>query len=422
MTFRSETLPNGLQVIAECNPHALSTAIGFFVRAGSRDETPQLAGVSHFLEHMAFKGTADRSADDMNRLFDEIGAKYNAYTTEEHTVFYAAVLPEYLSEAVDLLADLLRPTLRTEDFEVEKKVILEEIGMYADSPMWSAYERAMRLFFMDHPLGNSVLGTRQSIEALSPEAMRAHHQSRYGPSNLFVAAAGKLDWDNYLELVTDKCGSWAPAPAERGLVTTHRSGEGELQASDRFAQENVFLVLPAPPVSDTLRFAAELLAVIIGDEFGSRFHWALSEPGKTESVDFGYHEYEEQGVYMTSASCDPALAEENVDTILRILDEVTRDGIRGEELEQARNKLGTRIVLSGERPQNRLSSLGYNWSYRREFRTIADDLADLEAVSVERIAELLEAYPLRRPTIVAVGPLQSLAGLAAEAPAVGSSS
>ena len=125
-------LPNGLEVLAECSPHALSSAIGFFVRTGSRDETPELAGVSHFLEHMAFKGSQRRSADDVNREFDDIGAKYNAYTTEEHTVFHAAVLPEYLDRAVDLLADLLRPTLREDDFSMEKKVILEEIGMYAE--------------------------------------------------------------------------------------------------------------------------------------------------------------------------------------------------------------------------------------------------------------------------------------------------
>ena len=119
MEFRSHTLSNGLEVVAECNPEALTSAIGFFVRTGARDETPELAGVSHFLEHMVFKGTPRRSAEDVNRQFDEIGAHYNAFTTEESTVYYASILPEYQQMAVDILADIMRPSLREEDFEMD---------------------------------------------------------------------------------------------------------------------------------------------------------------------------------------------------------------------------------------------------------------------------------------------------------------
>src|SRR5207302_10481897 len=130
-----------------------------FVRTGSRDESTDVSGVSHFLEHMVFKGTPNRTSLDVNRDFDKIGASYNAFTSEENTVFYAAILPEYLPQAVDILADILRPTLRNEDFEMEKNVIIEEIGMYEDQPMWSAYDAAKRAFFGEHPLGNSILGT-----------------------------------------------------------------------------------------------------------------------------------------------------------------------------------------------------------------------------------------------------------------------
>src|SRR6478609_4908425 len=167
MPFHQQKLANGLTIIGETSPSASSTAIGFFVRTGSRDETPDVSGVSHFLEHMVFKGTPRRSALDVNCDFDRIGASYNAYTSEENTVFYAAVLPEYLPQAVDILADILRPSLRGEDFDMEKKVIIEEIGMYDDQPMWCAYDHAKKLFFNTHPLGNSVLGTKESITALS---------------------------------------------------------------------------------------------------------------------------------------------------------------------------------------------------------------------------------------------------------------
>src|SRR6478752_88160 len=161
MPFHTHKLPNGLQLIGETSPSARSVALGFFVSTGSRDETPEVSGVTHFLEHMVFKGTPHRSSFDVNRDFDKIGASYNAFTSEENTVFYAAILPEYLPQAVDILADILRPSLRGEDFDVEKKVIIEEIGMYDDQPTWCAYDRARKAFFADHALGNTILGTAQ---------------------------------------------------------------------------------------------------------------------------------------------------------------------------------------------------------------------------------------------------------------------
>jgi predicted Zn-dependent peptidase len=165
--FQSHVFDNGLQIIGETSPSARSVALGFFVRTGARDETKEISGVTHFLEHMVFKGTPNRTAEDVNRDFDRIGAHYNAFTSEENTVFYAAILPEYLPAAVDILADILRPSLRNEDFDMEKNVIIEEIGMYEDQPMWSAYDHAKRIYFADHPLGKSILGTAESIRALT---------------------------------------------------------------------------------------------------------------------------------------------------------------------------------------------------------------------------------------------------------------
>src|SRR5947207_1101050 len=194
MPFHSHTLPNGLQIIGETSPSARSVALGFFVRTGSRDETPEVSGVTHFLEHMVFKGTPRRTALDVNRDFDRIGADYNAYTSEENTVFHAAVLPEYLPQAVDILADILRPSLRGDDFDMEKKVIIEEIGMYEDQPMFSAYDQARKTFFADHPLGNSVLGTPASITALTRDQMQGYFDKRYVAANVTVSAAGNFSF------------------------------------------------------------------------------------------------------------------------------------------------------------------------------------------------------------------------------------
>src|SRR4051794_11780845 len=200
MQFHHTVLDNGLQVIAELNDQARSVASGFFVKTGSRDEAPEVAGVSHFLEHMVFKGTPRRDALAVNRDFDRVGAKHNAQTSEEDTVYHVTCLPEYLPQAFDVLADLLRPTLKPDDFETEKKVIIEEIRMYLDNPMSVAYEAAKAAHFAPHPLGQSILGTVESIAALTVEQMRDYFDRRYSPANIVLAFAGKSDWDEVVAL------------------------------------------------------------------------------------------------------------------------------------------------------------------------------------------------------------------------------
>ncbi len=190
MEFLKHTLPNGLEVVAECNPHAWSTALGFFVNTGARDESDDLLGVSHFLEHMAFKGTPSQTEDDVDRRFDELGAHHNAFTSEEHTVYHAAVLPECQDRAVELLADRLRPAIRDDDFTTEKQVILEEIRMYEDQPPFGAEDKCRAAFFGEHPLGHKILGTHESVTALSADAMRAYHRGRYAAGNVALVAAG----------------------------------------------------------------------------------------------------------------------------------------------------------------------------------------------------------------------------------------
>ena len=172
-------------------------------------------GVSHFLEHMMFKGTARRSADDVNREFDEIGASYNAFTTTELTAFHATVLPEHLPRALDILADILRPALRTEDFDTEKGVILEEIAMYEDNPFWVLYERAMEEYYGPHGLGYRVLGTKDSITALQRDQMQAYFDSRYSADNTVVAFAGRLDFKDVIRQVEKHCGTWQRTGAKR---------------------------------------------------------------------------------------------------------------------------------------------------------------------------------------------------------------
>ncbi len=188
MEFHEHRLANGLQIVAELNSDVQSVAVGFFVRTGSRDETDEVSGVSHFLEHMVFKGTAQFSAEDVNRIFDEIGAKYNASTSEEVTLFYAAVLPEYLVCAFELLSALMRPTLREEDFNLEKQVILEEIGMYDDLPTFTAYEQVMERISQGIPWA-AVSWVRQ-------RAFRRSRSSRCGPTIGTATAPAISRWSS----------------------------------------------------------------------------------------------------------------------------------------------------------------------------------------------------------------------------------
>ena len=409
MKFHHLQLENGLDVVGEISPSAHSVAVGFFVRTGARDETDEVHGVSHFLEHMAFKGTESFSADDVNRIFDEIGAKYNASTSEEITLFYAAVLPEYLPRAFELLSGILFPTLRQDDFDMEKKVILEEISMYQDQPMHVAYENAMVKHFSGHPLGKSILGTLDSVGNLTSEQMRNYHGSHYRAGNITLCVAGNADWDDVVSLAGQYCSAWPEGSHDRPAHEAQPPGGLALVTRESSVQQTILQMTPAPPAQSELRFAAEILAVIVGDDGSSRFYWELVDPGLVETADLGYYDYDGSGVFMTFLCCEPATASENLKRIHDILDRVNRDGVTQEELDQAKNKVASRVVLRSERPMGRLSSLGGNWVYRREYRSVEDDLNTLKAITLNDIRQVLDTYPLGARTTSTVGPLEELA-------------
>src|SRR5918912_2479462 len=174
LTFKHHQLKNGLDIIAEINPDSHSIAAGLFVKTGARDEDVNVNGVSHFLEHMMFKGSSKYTWEDVNRIFDEMGARYNAFTSQEMTAYYANVLPEFTEKAIEHLSHLLRPAIRNEDFDTEKKVILEEIAMYLDDPGHRLYERLMEQHFQHHPLSMSILGSADSIRKLQREQMERY--------------------------------------------------------------------------------------------------------------------------------------------------------------------------------------------------------------------------------------------------------
>jgi predicted Zn-dependent peptidase len=404
MQFRTAVLDNGLEIVAECNDAAYSMALGFLVRTGARDETDELAGVSHFLEHMAFKGTPTRSADDVNREFDEMGAQANASTSEENTFFYAAVLPENQHRALALLADILRPSLRQDDFDTEKRVIVEEIRMYEDQPPFGADDKCRAAFFGAHPLGRSVLGTVQSIEALHAEQMREYHARRYRPGNVVLAAAGRVDFDALVADARHACGAWEPGEAPREVEPAVPHPGFQFIEKAAATQQYALQLALGPAAADRDRFAAHLVSAVLGDHTGSRLYWELVDPGLADSAELSYAEYEGAGAFMTYMSCAPGQADENLRIIGDLYQQAEAEGIEAAELEQAKNKIRSRIVLSSERPRLRLYTVGLDWMYRREYRSVEQDLDTVAALALDDLTAVLARYPLTRNITLTIGP------------------
>jgi predicted Zn-dependent peptidase len=406
ITFQHHTLPNGLTILAETDPDAHTAAIGFFVKTGARDELPEVMGVSHFLEHMMFKGTPRRTADDVNREFDDIGADYNAFTSHEQTVYYAHVLPEYLPRAVDLLADMLRPSLRPDDFDMEKKVILEEIGMYDDRPEWRLQDRLLEEHFRDpsggdHPLGYRVLGTSETVSALTPEQMRDYFRGRYCPDNLVVAAAGKIDFAELCRDLEQRCGDWEAADATRDHVDILPDGKRLVIDDARISRTYLALLTPGPSAQDPHRYAGKVLADVLGDADGSRLYWSLIDPGLADEADFSAMPQDASGAFLAYATCDPARADAVEAKLLDTLDAAVKDQpITQDEVERAVNKLATLATLQGERPSGRMHGLGARWLYHGRYRSLEDELAALQAVTTADVAALLETFPLNPKTIL----------------------
>jgi predicted Zn-dependent peptidase len=407
-------LSNGLTLIGEHQPGARSMAAGFFVRTGARDETPEISGVSHFLEHMMFKGTNRRSPEDVNREFDEMGARYNAFTSEENTVYYGNVLPQFQSRLLDLLADMMRPALRDEDFTMEKNVILEEIAMYQDRPQFFVFDAVKEKYFRSHPLGSSVLGSTQSISALERDQMQKYFDSRYAANNLTLVLTGNYDWDQIKSQTQELCGNWNTADTPReledyaGEPSIHVERPLDDTGKDKFNRAHIALMAPGFPAQDERRYAATVACEAIGAGDGSRLYWALVHPGIAEAAQIGHDANDGAGAYYGYLLADPARAQESLDVFRRVVSEASRDGLKEEEVERAKRRIASHMVLSAETPMGRLRPVGMNWIYRREQTSPEESLSRLLAVTPQQVNEVMQTMPFDRSTIVGLGPLDTL--------------
>lgn len=411
MPFHRKTLANGLTILGETNPAALSVAVAFWVKTGSRDETAAESGVSHFLEHMVFKGTPRRDPFAVNRDFSKIGADNNAWTSEENTVYHAVVLPEFLPEVVDVLADILRPSLRQEDFDTEKKVILDEIVRYEVQPQWASFDYARKNFYGQHPLGNSVLGTSESITALQQAQMLDYFQRRYGAANIVAVATGNFDFNQFAGLIESKCSDWNTGVVGR-QHRTETSGQGGVhiitKPPEKVSQQYVTMIAPAPGANSELGYAAAVLATAIGDYSGSRMYWALSDPGLADEVGMGMDECDAAGAYYTSFNCSPENAAECYAIVQELLADVQHNGLTEAEFEQAKIKILSRELRAGERSSRRMLTVAKDHVYRDTYRTVDDEMNAWDAVTLADIRRVLDAYPLPNVTVSAYGPLSQI--------------
>ncbi|MCC6680843.1 MAG: insulinase family protein [Phycisphaeraceae bacterium] len=402
--FHHQQLDNGLTVLCEANPSAHTAAVGFFVRTGARDEQPPLMGVSHFLEHMMFKATAaGRTAADVNRQFDQIGADFNAFTSHEQTLYHAHVLPEMLPQAVDLFTDMLRPALREDDFEMERKVILEEISMYDDRPGWRLQDAILESYFRGHPLGHRVLGTAATVGSMTAAQMRDYFNQRYSPDNLVVAAAGRVDFDALLADLAQRTAHWQPTGAARDHGNPPAAQHDSTLTDPRVHRHYLAAMWPGPAAQDSQRYAARVLADVLGDSEGSRLYWALIDPGLADEADLSYLPYDGVGAFFSYASCAPEKGEQ-VEQVLRETLRVVCEDLSLEEIVRAKNKLATSATLMGERPQGRMTNLGANWLYLGRHVSLEQELERLMAVTLDEVRELLAAAPPEPCAVVRLTP------------------
>jgi predicted Zn-dependent peptidase len=404
MEFKHKKLANGLDIIAEVNKDAQSAAVGFFVRTGARDETDKINGTSHYLEHMLFKGADSLSAHDVNRCFDDLGAQYNAHTTEENTVYYSATLPQQLYEAAKLWCQLMRPAIRDDDFNMEKNVILEEIAMYKDLPDFDVRENCRALHFGSHPCGKSVLGSVESVKALTSEQMREYFGSRYTPNNVTAAVAGNFDFEKICDCIQAGCADWQPKYADRKKEYFAGTAKKEHQKRKNLTCRHICLMSPTVSYQDQRSYAAALLAKIIGDDTGSRFFWQLVDTAVAETATMHCEAMDGVGAYYSYIRT----AEENGSKVMQIVEDIfkslQKEKISAPELQKAKNKVLSSITIKNEIPMGRLIELGFNWVYLKQYRPIEDEIQRIKEVSLDDLTALLRDFPLMPFTQFSLGP------------------
>jgi predicted Zn-dependent peptidase len=388
------TLPNGVRVITETMPHVRSVSVGVWVDSGSRQETPEQNGISHFIEHMLFKGTIHRSAEDIARSVDSIGGNLDAFTAKELVCFNTKVLDEHLSQAFDVLADLvLHPRFSEEDIEKEKGVILEEIKMEADSPDYLVHEIFSSNFWKDHSLGKPILGTRETVRRFDGPMVRTHYGAVYVPSNMVVTAAGNLTHDRLAALVRQYFSDLPAAPPLPPGVPPGTHARIALRSKRALEQVHLCLGVPSYPLPHPERFACYVLNTLLGGGMSSRLFQNIRErQGLAYAVFSELSPYRDTGCLSIYAGTSIESARKVVESILNEFTQLKQNAILPEELRRAKDYLKGSLMLSLESTSARMSNLARQEMYFQRFFTLDELVESIESVDAEAVQRVARAF------------------------------
>jgi predicted Zn-dependent peptidase len=385
------TLPNGIKVITEAMPHVRSVSVGVWISSGSRSETAEQNGISHFIEHMLFKGTANRSAEAIARSVDSIGGNLDAFTAKEMVCFNTKVLDEHLPVAMDVLSDLvLNPAFREEDIEKEKGVILEEIKMDADSPDYLVHEIFSSNFWKDHALGKPILGTRETVQRFNQAVVQDYYRGVYTPANLLITAAGNLTHERLVSLARERFESLAVTAPEppQAIPTTH--ARVSLKSKKDLEQVHVCLGVPCYPIPHKDRFACYVLNTMLGGGMSSRLFQNIRErQGLAYAVFSELNPYSDTGCLSVYAGTSLESAKQVVESVLKEFADLKQQPAPAEEVRRAKDHLKGSLMLSLESTSSRMSNLARQEMHFRRFFSLdelAESIENVTAEDVQRVA------------------------------------
>lgn len=412
---RRTTLPNGLRVVTESVPGVRSVSFGAWIGVGSRDETPRQTGAAHFLEHLLFKGTQTRSAWEITAPVEAVGGEMNAFTTKEYTCYYARVLDDDTELAIDTVCDVvLNGRLDAGDIEGEREVILEEIAMNDDDPGDTVHDLYMRTHYGDGPLGRPILGTQDSLEALTPQGIRSFYRRHYVAPRMVVAAAGAVDHDEVVERVrtafrgADVPGEPVTRPATRRAPAT--PGRGTRAVTHR-PSEQAHLVLGLGGIrrTDERRYALGVLNAALGGGMSSRlFQSVREERGLAYSVYSFVSSFADTGYTGVYVGCLPDKVHDVLEVTREVIADVADSGLGDEELRRGRGQLRGSVVLGQEDAGSRMSRIAKGELLYGEIPSIDDIVARIDAVTSEDISALAGELLTEPPTYAAIGPFDEL--------------
>ena len=411
MTVSRTTLPSGLRIVTEEVPTVRSVAFGIWANVGSRDESPSVAGASHFLEHLLFKGTTTRSALDISAAVDAVGGEMNAFTGKEYTCFYARVIDRDFAIAAEVICDMIRDSvIRSEDVDSERTVVLEEIAMRDDDPGDLVHDLFSETLYGDTPIGRPILGTVDSITNMSRRSVNDYYKKKYLPENLVVAVAGNVTHERVVEQVSRLLGDFLDSSAKpaalRPASKVKARGLGDIGLIYRKSEQaNILLGFPSIDRNDERRFALSVLTSALGGGMSSRLFQEVREKrGLAYSVYASMQQFAGAGILSLYAGCNPASSQEVTSIFRDVLGDVVTSGLTDEELERAKGQVAGSMVLGQEDTGSRMVRIGKSELVYGEIKSMDEILASVRAVDQRQIAELAKEIFTAQPTLAIVGP------------------